>query len=68
MVIRRQSSLDKIIYEKLGQQLMFGHDNISFKTVNLPKAQRFSNLCKKFKLKKFVIKVSLSLPVIFINN
>tara|TARA_B100001109_G_C18505150_1_gene308787 strand:+ start:269 stop:472 length:204 start_codon:yes stop_codon:yes gene_type:complete len=51
MPIRRKSSLDKKYYEKIGQGLLFGHDNLLFKTVNLPKKQRLTNLCKKFSVK-----------------
>ena len=68
MVILRQSSLDKINYEISGQLSLFGRDNLSFKTVNLPKAQRYDNLCNKFRLKKFVSNLQLSLPAIIINN
>ena len=51
MPIRRKSSLDKKYYEKIGQGVLFGHDNLRFKTVNLPKKQRLTNLCKKFSVK-----------------
>ena len=68
MVILRQSSLDKINYEISGQLSLFGRDNLSFKTVNLPKAQRYDNLCNKFRLKKLVSNLHLSLPAIIINN
>tara|TARA_B100000902_G_scaffold243569_1_gene230627 strand:+ start:141 stop:344 length:204 start_codon:yes stop_codon:yes gene_type:complete len=51
MPIRRKSSLDKKYYEKIGQGVLFGHDNLLFKTVNLPKKQRLTNLCKKFSVK-----------------
>ena len=68
MVIRRQSSLDKINYEISGQLSLFGRDNLSFKTVNLPNAQRYDNLCNKFKLKK-IIKINfLQIPIIAIKN
>ena len=63
-----QSSLDKINYEISGQLSLFGRDNLSFKTVNLPKAQRYDNLCNKFRLKKLVSNLYLSLPAIIINN
>ena len=53
MVIRRKSSIYKKIYELNGQKMMFGHDNIHFKTINLPVKQRYRNLCSKFGLKKF---------------
>ena len=51
MPIRRKSSLYKKYYEKIGQGVLFGHDNLLFKTVNLPKKQRLTNLCKKFSVK-----------------
>ncbi len=52
MPIKRKSSLYKKLYEINGQGKLFGNDNIQFKTVNLPKPQKFINLCKKFGLKK----------------
>ena len=52
MVIRSKSSINKKIYEINGQKTMFGYDNINFKTVNLPKRQKYKNLCSKFGLKK----------------
>ena len=36
-MIRKQSSIDKIIYEANGQKSFFGRDNLSFKTVNMSK-------------------------------
>ena len=51
MPIRRKSSIYKKYYESIGQGLLFGHDNLNFKTVNLPKKQRLTNLCKKFSIK-----------------
>jgi len=68
MVIRRKSSLDKINYELMGQQSFFGRDNLSFKTINLPRSQRYVNLCNKFRLKKLVSNLYLSLPAIIINK
>ena len=52
MSIRRKSSIYKKYYETIGQGLLFGHDNLHFKTVNLPQRQRFINLCKKFSIKQ----------------
>ena len=52
MPIRRKSSLEKKYYETIGQGLLFGHDNLRFKTVNLPQRQRFISLCKKFSIKQ----------------
>ena len=51
MPIRRKSSIEKKYYESIGQELLFGHDNLQFKTVNIPKKQSFINLCKKFSVK-----------------
>ena len=51
MPIRRKSSIEKLYYESIGQGMLFGHDNIYFKTINLSKKQRFKNLCKKFSIK-----------------
>jgi hypothetical protein len=55
VVIRRQSSLNKILYEKSGQMKLFGHDNLHFKTINLAKPQKYDNICSKFKNKKIKI-------------
>ena len=52
MPIRSKSSLEKKYYETIGQGLLFGHDNLHFKTVNLPQRQRFISLCKKFSIKQ----------------
>jgi hypothetical protein len=68
MVIWRKSSLDKINYELMGQQSFFGRDNLSFKTVNLPRSQRYDNLCNKFRLRILVSNLHLSLPIITLNN
>ena len=68
MVIWRKSSLDKINYELMGQQSFFRRDNLSFKTVNLPRSQRYDNLCNKFRLRILVSNLHLSLPIIILNN
>jgi len=52
MPIRKKSSIEKKYYETIGQGLLFGHDNLRFKTVNLPKRQRLKSLCKKFNIKQ----------------
>ena len=54
MPIRSKSSIYKKYYESIGQGLLFGHDNLNFKTVNLPKKQRLTNLCKKFRIKLII--------------
>ena len=67
MPIRRKSSIEKKYYETIGQGLLFGHDNLRFKTVNLPKRQRLINLCKKFSLKQIDQSNSFFLKVIKIS-
>ena len=67
MVIRRKSSIYKKLYEINGQKTMFGYDNINFKTVNLPKRQKYKNLCNKFGLKKFNKIRKISLNILIIN-
>ena len=61
MPIRRKSSMEKKYYETIGQGLLFGHDNLRFKTVNLPQRQRLISLCKKFSIKQ----IDQSNPVFF---
>ena len=68
MTIQRKSSLDKINYELMGQESFFGRDNLSFKTVTLPRAQHYDNLCNKFRIKILVNNLHLFLPTIIINN
>ena len=63
MPIRRKSSIDKQYYERIGQGMLFGHDNIHFKTINLSKKQRFKHLCKIFRLKKLVKDKSILLDL-----
>ena len=67
MPIRRKSSIYKKYYESIGQGLLFGHDNLNFKTVNLPKKQRLTNLCKKFSIKLIIQNNKNSLNVIKIS-
>ena len=50
-----------------GQKLMFGYDNIHFKTINLPKKQRYKNLCSKFALKRIYNSKKIQVPFIVIN-
>ena len=67
MVIRRKTSIYKKFYEIYGQKKMFGHDNIHFKTINLPKKQKYINLCNKFGLKKIFYRKKINLPLIILN-
>ena len=67
MPIRRKSSIEKKYQESIGQGLLFGHDNLSFKTVNLTKKQRLTNLCKKFSIKLIIQNNKNSLNVIKIS-
>ena len=64
MPIRRKSSIYKKYYESIGQGLLFGHDNLNFKTVNLPKKQRLTNLCNKFGI-KLIIRTNQNLLNVF---
>tara|TARA_B110000438_G_scaffold176835_1_gene168996 strand:+ start:103 stop:273 length:171 start_codon:yes stop_codon:yes gene_type:complete len=56
------------MYELNGQISMFGHDSLSFKTINMPKKQRFNNICINFKLKKLIKEINLFLPIIYIDS
>ncbi len=67
MIIRRKSSIYKKLYELNGQTSMFGYDNLKFKTVNLPKTQKFKNICPKFNLKKIYRTKSIKIPFMIIN-
>ena len=67
MVIRRKSSINKKYYELFGQMYFFGQDSLKFKTIILANAKRYGNLCKKFKLKKIILKKQTLLPFIEIH-
>ena len=67
MPLRRKSSIDKLYYESIGQGMLFGHDNLRFKTINLSKKQHFKYLCKKFRLKQLVKDKSIVLDLIILN-
>ncbi len=47
--------------------MLFGHDNIQFKTINLPQKQKYKNLCNKFGLKKLYSSKTINLPIVNIN-
>ena len=47
--------------ETSSQMSFFGYDNLPFKTVNLPKPQKFKNLCYKFNIKKIICNNSIFL-------
>ena len=64
MVIRRKSSIHKKYHESIGQGILFGYDNLHFKTINLQKKQRLTNLCKKFSIKLIIQTNQISLQVI----
>jgi hypothetical protein len=68
MPVRRKSSVNKKYYESIGQECLFGHDNIHFKTINHPKKQRFKNLCPKFNLKLIIQEKPILLQVIKLNR
>ena len=67
MSIRRKSSLDKKYYESIGQVKLFGHDNLHFKTVNLSKKQRLTNICQKYSVKLIIQTNPILLKVIKIS-
>ena len=67
MPIRRKSSMEKKYYETIGQGLLFGHDNLRFKTVNLPQRQRLISLCKKFSIKQIDQSSRVSFKVISLS-
>ena len=60
--------MKKYIYEINGQSLMFGRDNLKFKTVNMPNKQKFKNIFKNFNLKKPINNIFLRLTVLEINK
>ena len=64
MVIRRKSSIYKKLYEVNGQKMMFGYDNLNFKTINLPSKQKYKNLCSKFGLKQIKSSVKKNFQII----
>ena len=64
MKIFSKFQLDKKYYEQKKQYSFFGYDNLYFKTINLPKRQRFNNLCPIFKLKKIENKYPIYLKLI----
>ena len=64
MPIRRKSSINKLYYESIGQKILFGHDNLYFKTVNHPKKHKFKNICPLFNLKLIIKKKSISLQLL----
>ena len=67
MVIKRKSTILKKLYELNGQESMFGYDNIHFKTINLPKKQKYINLCSKFGIKKLYKIKSMYHNILIIN-
>ena len=66
-MIKRKSSIYKIIHENNGQLSFFGRDNLSFKSVNMVKKQHLDNICRKFKLKKIIKNNKLYLDILNIN-
>ena len=67
-MIKTKNSINIIHVESNGQQSFFGHDNIFFITINMPKKQHFKNICCNFKLKKTYKKRKLFLPFFSICN
>ena len=65
--MRTKDSINKQLYEAMGQASMFGHDNLQFKTVNHPLRHKFVKLCPKFKLKKLSNELKLKLSYFSIS-
>ena len=66
-MIRNKYSFNKLYFEKIGQKSFFGRDNLSFKTVNMVKKQKYINICKIFKIKKIYKQNNLIFPFIKID-
>ena len=66
MVIRRKSSIYKKYYESIGQGILFGYDNLHFKTINFPKKQHLKNLCANFNLKLLIKRKKILLDIIIL--
>tara|TARA_B100000965_G_C19122747_1_gene553999 strand:+ start:304 stop:504 length:201 start_codon:yes stop_codon:yes gene_type:complete len=66
--MNKKKSTKKYIYEINGQMSMFGHDNLEFKTINMPKKQKFKNLCIKFNIKKPINNFYLPIKFLEINK
>tara|TARA_B100000029_G_C17230388_1_gene835094 strand:+ start:211 stop:411 length:201 start_codon:yes stop_codon:yes gene_type:complete len=64
MYKKNKDSKYKKMHDEFGQYLMFGYDNLKFKTINLPQKQRFKNLCYNFGLKKILFKNKIKINVI----
>ena len=64
MTIRPKDSINKQLYEAMGQASMFGHDSLQFKTVNHPLKHKLVELCSELKLK---LSYSLSNPNYSLN-
>ena len=62
MTITTKDSILKKWYEYNGQQTLFGHDNLEFKTINHPNKHKFVDLCPEFKLKKTKRSLIVNLP------
>ena len=62
MVITTKDSILKKYYEANGQESMFGHDNLEFKTINHPVPHRFVELCTEFKLKQLAAAAAVEFP------
>ena len=68
MVIRTKDSINKQLYEAMGQASMFGYDNLQFKTVNHPLKHRYVELCSKFKLKQLSNELKLKLSYLSLGS
>ena len=68
MAIYNKSLLIQNLLELQDQYLLFGGDNVPFKIINLLIRQRYSNLCNKFKLKKFLKESKIYINFISIKD
>jgi hypothetical protein len=66
--MKKRNTINNFFYELNGQIPMFGHDNLAFKTINMPKKQNFVNICSTFKLKKLTKRFNLLLSIIHIKK
>ena len=65
--MKKKNLIDKFFYEIRRLIFMFGHDNLIFKCINMPKNQHFNNICTDLKLKKLT-KGVIFLQIIHINK
>ena len=65
MLIRKNSSIEKLNYELLKQRSFFERDHLIFKTVTLSHIQKYLNR-KKFKFKNIIKQIKIPLAFYYI--